>query len=68
MRLIDADALIDDLERQCEEIFRIDAVDPDDYWIVRDEAYNQALWKKWCEAFIMYLGTRPTIRTEETND
>ena len=44
-RLIDADALIEDLERQCKEVFRIDAVSPDDYWITRNEAYNEALWK-----------------------
>lgn len=60
-RLIDADALIEDLERQCKEVFRIDAVSPDDYWITRNEAYNEALWKSWVESFGDYLKTRPTI-------
>ena len=65
-RLIDADALIEDLERQCKEVFRIDAVSPDDYWIKRDEAYREALWKDWVESFGEYLNTRPTIiETEE---
>lgn len=60
-RLIDADALIEDLERQCKEVFRIDAVSPDDYWITRNEAYNEALWRSWVESFGEYLKTRPTI-------
>ena len=60
-RLIDADALIEDLERQCKEVFRIDAVSQDDYWITRNEAYNEALWKSWVESFGEYLKTRPTI-------
>jgi len=60
-RLIDADALIEDLKRQCKEVFRIDAVSPDDYWITRNEAYNEALWKSWVESFDEYLKTRPTI-------
>lgn len=60
-RLIDADALIEDLKRQCKEVFRIDAVSPDDYWIKRDEAYREALWKDWVESFGEYLKTRPTI-------
>jgi len=60
-RLIDADALIEDLERQCKEVFRIDAVSPDDYWITRNEAYNEALWENWVESFGEYLKTRPTI-------
>ena len=64
-RLIDADALIEDLERQCKEVFRIDAVSPDDYWITRDEAYNEALWKSWVESFGEYLKTRPTIIESE---
>ena len=60
-RLIDADALIEDLERQCKEVFRIDAVSPDDYWITRNEAYNEALWKTWVESFDNYLKTRQTV-------
>ena len=60
-RLIDADALIEDLERQCKEVFLIDAVSPDDYWITRNEAYNEALWKSWVESFGDYLKTRPTV-------
>lgn len=60
-RLIDADALIEDLERQCKEVFRIDAVSPDDYWITRNEAYNEALWKSWVESFGDYLKAMPTI-------
>ena len=60
-KLIDVDALVEDLERQCKEVFRIDAVSPDDYWITRNKAYNEALWKTWVESFGKYLNTRPTI-------
>ena len=60
-RLIDADALVEDLKRQCEEVFKIDAVSPDDFWITRDQAYNERLWKTWCESFFEYLKTRETI-------
>ena len=60
-RLIDADALVEDLKRQCEEVFKIDAVSPDDFWITRDQAYNEKLWKTWCESFFEYLKTRETI-------
>ena len=60
-RLIDADALVEDLKRQCEEVFKIDAVSPDDFWITRDQAYNERLWKTWCESFFEYLKTRETV-------
>ena len=60
-RLIDADALIDDLKRQCKEVFRIDAVLPEDFWINRNEAYRQRLYESWCEGFYEYVGSRPTI-------
>ena len=60
-RLIDADELIEDLERQCKEVFRIDAVSPDDYWITRNEAYTEALLKTWVESFGNYLKTRQTV-------
>ena len=60
-RTIDADALVEDLKRQCEEVFKIDAVSPDDFWITRDQAYNEKLWKTWCESFFEYLKTRETI-------
>ena len=63
-RLIDADALAEDLKRQCEEVFKIDAVSPDDFWITRDQAYNERLWKTWCESFFEYLKTRKTIIPE----
>jgi hypothetical protein len=63
-RLIDADALVEDLKRQCEEVFKIDAVSPDDFWITRDQAYNERLWKTWCESFFEYLKTRETIIPE----
>lgn len=66
-RLIDADALETDLKRQCKEVFRADAVSPDDYWITRNQAYNENLWKTWCESFYDYLKTRPIIiPTEES--
>lgn len=67
-RLIDADALIEDLERQCKAVFRIDAVSPDDYWITRNEAYNEALWKTWVESFGKYLKTRLTIIPAEESE
>lgn len=63
-RLIDADALVEDMKRQCEEVFKIDAVSPDDFWIIRDQAYNERLWKTWCESFFEYLKTRETIIPE----
>ena len=67
-RLIDADALIEDLERQCKAVFRIDAVSPDDYWITRNEAYNEALWKSWVESFGEYLKARLTIIPAEEGE
>ena len=60
-RLIDADALIADLKRQCKEVFRIDAVSPDDFWITRNEAYNEHLWTTWCESLYDYINAAPTI-------
>ena len=63
-RLGDLDALVEDLKRQCEEVFKIDAVSPDDFWITRDQAYNERLWKTWCESFFEYLKTRETIIPE----
>lgn len=67
-RLIDADALIDDLKRQCKEVFRVNAVSPDDFWITRNEAYNERLWGTWCESFYGYLQTRPTVIPAEENE
>lgn len=67
-RLIDADALVEDLKRQCEEVFKIDAVSPDDFWITRDQAYNERLWKTWCESFFEYLKTRETIIPESEEE
>ena len=60
-RLIDADALITDLKRQCKEVFRIDAVSPDDFWITRNEAYNERLWTSWCESLYDYINAALTI-------
>ena len=60
-RLIDVDALTEDLKRQCDEVFKTDAVSPDDFWITRDQAYNERLWKTWCESFFEYLKTRETV-------
>ena len=67
-RLIDADALETDLKRQCKEVFRTDAVSPDDYWITRNQAYNENLWKTWCESFYDYLKTRPIIIPTEDGE
>lgn len=67
-RLIDADALIADIKRQCREVFRVDAVSPDDFWITRNEAYNERLWGTWCESFFGYLQTRPTIIPAEESE
>ena len=60
-RLIDANALENDLKRQCEQVFKLGAVSPDDYYIERREAYMQATWRSWCESFYDYLDTRPTV-------
>ena len=67
-RLIDADALVEDLKRQCEEVFKIDAVSPEDFWITRDEAYNERLWKTWCESFFDYLNTREIVIQKEEGE
>ena len=67
-RLIDADALIADLKQQCKAVWRTDAVSPDDYWITRNEAYNEALWKTWVESFFGYLQTKPTIIPADVTD
>lgn len=67
-RLIDADALIADIKRQCREVFCVDAVSPDDFWITRNEAYNERLWGTWCESFFGYLQTRPTVIEAEEGD
>ena len=64
-RLIDADALIADLKRQCKEVFKTDAVSPDDFWITRNEAYNERLWTTWCESLYDYINTAPTVIPEE---
>ena len=66
-RLIDADALIADLKRQCKEVFRIDAVSPDDFWITRNQAYNERLWTTWCESLYDYINTAPAIIEAEEN-
>lgn len=66
--LIDRDALVADLKRQCKEVFKIDAVSPDDFWITRNEAYNESLWKTWCESFFEYLKTRETIIPAEEGE
>ena len=59
--LIDRDALAADLKRQCKEVFKTDAVSPDDFWITRNQAYNERLWTTWCESFFSYLKAFPTI-------
>ena len=66
--LIDRDALVTDLKRQCKEVFKIDAVSHDDFWITRNEAYNESLWKTWCESFFEYLKTRETIIPAEEGE
>lgn len=60
-RLIDADAMVADLKRQCKEVFKTDAVSPDDFWITRDQAYNERLWTTWCESLYDYINAAPTI-------
>ncbi len=67
-RLIDADALKADLKRQCNEIFKIDAVSPDDFWITRNQAYNESLWTTWCESLFDYLKAVPTIIPADGKD
>lgn len=60
-RLIDADALAADLKRQCKEVFKTDTVSPDDFWITRNQAYNERLWTTWCESLFDYLKAAPAI-------
>lgn len=67
-RLIDADTLVADLKRQCKEVFKTDAVSPDDFWITRNQAYNERLWTTWCESMFDYLKTAPTIIPAEEGE
>ena len=60
-RLIDSDNMIADLKHQCETVFRLDAVKPEDYYIAKDAKFMQATWKTWCEDFCKWANNRPTI-------
>ena len=60
-RLIDADDMIEDLQRQCKEVFKLDAVKPEDYYIAKDAKFMQATWKEWCDSFCVWANNRKTI-------
>lgn len=63
MRLIDADALEKDYRSQFESVYKNirDAVNPSDFYIERQAAYDKKLMKMEMEAFCEYLQARPTI-------
>jgi len=67
-RLIDADALVADLKGQVKRVFCIGAVSEADFWIERNEAFKEALWKNWCESFYEYLDGRPTVIEAEVEE
>lgn len=59
--LIDRDDMISHLKHQCEQVFKLDAVKPEDYYIAKDAKFMQATWKNWCESFYKYVNARPTV-------
>lgn len=60
-RLIDADDMIADLQKQCKEVFKLDAVKPEDYYIAKDAKFMQATWKEWCDSFCLWANNRKAI-------
>ena len=66
MRLIDADALENDLRSQFESVYKHirDTVNPSDFYIERKAAYDKKLMEMGMEAFCQYLQSRPTLITE----
>ncbi len=59
--LIDADEMIEDLQRQCRELFRQDAVKLEDYYITKNAKFMQDTWKNWCDVFCEWAAHRPVI-------
>ena len=55
-RLIDADLMVKDLEKQCVSAVKIKPAD-----FSKDVVFMQAVWASWFEAFIKYLNARPTV-------
>ena len=60
-RLVDSDDMIADLHRQCKEVFKLDAVKPEDYYIAKDAKFMQATWKEWCDSFCVWANNRKAI-------
>ena len=60
-RLIDVDDMIADLKNQCETVFKLDAVKPEDYYISKCVKFKRATWKQWCEDFCDWANKRKTI-------
>ena len=67
-RLIDSDDMIENLQRQCKEVFRLDAVKPEDYYIAKDAKFMQATWKEWCDSFCVWANNRKTIIEADGGD
>lgn len=67
-RLIDSDDMIEDLHRQCKEVFKLDAVKPEDYYIAKDAKFMQATWKEWCDSFCVWANNRKTIIDADGGD
>ena len=67
-RLIDSDDMIEDLHRQCKEVFKLDAVKPEDYYIEKDAKFMQATWKEWCDSFCVWANKRKTIVEADEGD
>lgn len=67
-RLIDADDMIADLQKQCKEVFKLDAVKPEDYYIAKDAKFMQATWKEWCDSFCVWANNRKEILEADGGD
>lgn len=67
-RLIDSDDMIEDLHRQCKEVFKLDAVKPEDYYIAKDAKFMQATWKEWCDSYCIWANKRKTIVEADGGD
>lgn len=66
MRLINADAIVDNLKKQMVEMLTNaeKKVNPDDYYIKRNQAYMDTVTKSMCDSFIRFLQAQPTIEVE----
>ncbi len=67
--LIDADETIANLQKQCDEVFKLGKVKPEDYYIAKDAKFMQDTWRTWCVDFNKWLTNRPVvIPADKEND